>query len=83
MKTSILVREEINVIKKINKLPVIFHVRFVTKRHEFRKKICPAWREECKLCKIKNRFESSLVGEESKTQKASNKNKSTNFTECN
>ena len=62
-------------IKKINKLLVTFH--------EFGKNFCPAWGKECKLCKIKNHFESSLVCKGSKKQKASNKNNLTNFTESN
>ena len=35
------------------------------------------------MCKIKNHFEGSLVCKESKKQKASNKNNSTNFAESN
>ena len=57
--------------------------KFYHKKHEFGKKIYPAWGKECKSCKIKNHFEGSLVCKGSKKQKASNKNNSTNFTEGN
>ena len=39
--------------------------------------------KECKLCKIKNHFEGSLVCKECKKEKASNKNNSTNCIENN
>ena len=56
-----------NVIKKINKLLVTFHVSFVIKNMNLAKKHCPAWvGGECKLCKIKYHFEVSLNCKESK-----------------
>ena len=56
-----------NVIKKINKLLVTFHVSFVIKNMNLAKKRCPAWvGGECKLCKIKYHFEVSLNCKESK-----------------
>ena len=57
--------------------------KFCSKKHEFGKKLCPAWGKECKLCKTKNHFKGSLVWKESKNQKGSKKNNSTNFTENN
>ena len=79
---SILVTDKINMIKRINKLFVTFHVS-CNKKHEFSKKFCPGGGKECRLWKIKNPFEGSLVCKERKKQIASNKNNSTNFTEKN
>ena len=69
--------------KKDKQVSRDFSCKLCNKKHEFGKRFCPAWGKECKLCKIKNHFESSLVCEESKKQKASNKTNLTNFTESN
>ena len=86
MKTSILVKKKKKnqqCDKKDEQASCDILCKFCSKKHEFGKNLCPAWGKECKLCKTKNHFKGSLVWKESKNQKGSKKNNSTNFTENN
>ena len=77
-----LVKEKINVIKKIDKLLMTFSVSFVIKNMNLVKDFVQLGEKSVNCAKLKITLKTALFAKKVKN-KASNKNYSTNFTESN